>query len=77
MRRREEHVNKWWRQEMDTEFLLGNLKETDRLEHIRVDEKIILKWILKDQVGKVWTGFIWLRIRTSNGLYSSKMQGMS
>jgi hypothetical protein len=56
---------------------LGNPKETDRLEHIRVDEKIILKWILKDQVGKAWTGLIWLRIRKSNGLYSLKMQGMS
>jgi len=56
---------------------LGNLKETDRLQYTRVDEKIILQWILKDQVGRVWTGLIWLRIRTSNGLYSPKMQGMS
>lgn len=42
-----------------------------------VDENIILKWILKDQVGRMWTGFIRLRIRTSNGLYSPKIQGMS
>jgi hypothetical protein len=73
----EEHVNTWGRQQMHTGFWSGNLKETDRLEHTRVDEKIILKLILKDQIGRVRTGFIWLRIRTSNGFYFPKMQGMS
>jgi hypothetical protein len=33
-----------------------------------VDRKIILEWILGKQVGKVWTGSIWLRIGTSGGL---------
>jgi hypothetical protein len=32
-----------------------------------VDEKIILKWILKKQDLSVWTGLNWLRIWTSDG----------
>jgi hypothetical protein len=31
-------------------------------ERRNVDEKVILKWVLKKQCGRVWTGFIWLRI---------------
>jgi hypothetical protein len=30
---------------------------------------IILKWILKKQYGRASTGFIWLRIGTSGGLW--------
>jgi hypothetical protein len=37
-------------------------------EDLCVGGKIILEWILGKQVGKVWTGFIRLRIRTSGGL---------
>jgi hypothetical protein len=29
---------------------------------------IILKWILKKQDGRVWTGLVWLRIGISGGL---------
>jgi hypothetical protein len=29
--------------------------------------KIILEWVLGKYGGKVWTGSIWLRIRTSGG----------
>jgi hypothetical protein len=32
-----------------------------------VDGKIILEWILGKQAGKVWIGFIWLRIGTNGG----------
>jgi hypothetical protein len=32
------------------------------------DDRIILEWILEKECEKVWTGFIWLRIRTSGGL---------
>jgi hypothetical protein len=28
----------------------------------------ILEWIMEKLDGMVWTGFIWLRIRTSGGL---------
>jgi len=30
--------------------------------------KMILKWILKEQGGRLWTGLIWLRIGTCGGL---------
>jgi hypothetical protein len=30
--------------------------------------RIILKWILEKRIG-MWTGFIWLRIETSGGLF--------
>jgi hypothetical protein len=33
-----------------------------------VAERKISEWILGKQGGKVWTGFIWLRIGTSGGL---------
>jgi hypothetical protein len=36
---------------------------------LRVDRRIILKWILKKQGGRVWTEYIWLRIWSNSGLY--------
>jgi hypothetical protein len=53
---------------MQTIIRLENLKRSDHLEYVRVDGKIILKWILGEWGGKVWTGCIWLRIRTIGGL---------
>jgi hypothetical protein len=38
---------------------LENLKGTDILEDLAIDERIILKWILEKQGGKVLTGFKW------------------
>jgi hypothetical protein len=37
----------WGRREMHTEFWWGNLKERDHLEDPRINERIILKWVLK------------------------------
>jgi hypothetical protein len=37
-------------------------------EHLGVDCKIILKWVLGKWGRDMWTGFIWLRIGTSRGL---------
>jgi hypothetical protein len=53
---------------MCTKFLLGNLKGRAHLEDIGKDGRIILKYILDKLCGRVWTGFIWFRIRTSVGL---------
>jgi hypothetical protein len=50
---------------MHTGFAKGVLKETDHLEYLGTDRRIILKWILKTCDRKVWSVFIWLRIRKS------------
>jgi len=34
-----------------------------------VDEVIILKWILKESVGRTWIGLIWLKTGTSGDLF--------
>jgi hypothetical protein len=49
-------------------ILVGNLMGRDHLEDLGVDGNIILQWILGKWCGRVWTGFIWLRIGTSGGL---------
>jgi len=51
--------------EWHTQFWLESLKGRDHLEDPGVDEKVILELILGKLFGKVWTGCIWLRIRTS------------
>jgi hypothetical protein len=38
------------------------------LENLGVEWKIILKCILEKKGRKVWTGCLWLRIRTIGGL---------
>jgi hypothetical protein len=35
---------------------------------VGIDGKIVLKWILKKQVVRMWTGLSWLRIGCSSGL---------
>ena len=43
-------------------ILVGKPEERDNLEELGADEMIILKRILKKWDGRIWTGFIWLRI---------------
>jgi hypothetical protein len=47
----------WW----------GNIRERDHLEDLRVDGRLILKWIFKKWDGEARTGFMWLRIGTVGG----------
>jgi hypothetical protein len=54
---------------MHTGFLLENLKRKDHFEDLVVDGKMILEPILMKCRGKVWTGFIWLKIGSSGGLF--------
>jgi len=44
------------------------LKVIAYLEDLGVDERMIMKWILKKLAGMAWTRFIWLRAGTSGGL---------
>jgi hypothetical protein len=37
-------------------------------EDLGADRRIILEWIFRICVGRVWIRFIWLRIGTSGGL---------
>jgi hypothetical protein len=43
---------------MYTKFWGENLKGRNCLKDVVVDERIILKWILRKWCGRVWTGFI-------------------
>jgi len=45
------------------------MKEREHLQDLGVDGRIISKWILGKRGGRVYTGFIWLRIWTSGGLF--------
>jgi hypothetical protein len=39
-----------------------NLKKSDHLEDVGLDGRIILKYILKKQDERAWTGFTWFRM---------------
>jgi hypothetical protein len=51
-----------------TKLWSSKLKESDHSKELVVDGKIILEWILGKDGGKLWTVFIWLRVRTNGGL---------
>jgi hypothetical protein len=53
----------------ECKFVMGKLKETNHLKHLRA-KRIILKWILNKHNGRAWTGFVWLMIRGSENLLS-------
>jgi len=50
---------------MHTLYWLGNLKGRGHLEDLGADGKVILDWILGMYGEEVWTGCIWLSIRTA------------
>jgi len=47
---------------------VGRPEAIKLLGRLRLDRRIILKWILKRHGEIAWTGFIWLTIRTFDGL---------
>jgi hypothetical protein len=51
-----------------TKLWYENLKERGDCKNLGVDGRIILKLMIKKWDGRLWTGFICLRIRTSGGL---------
>jgi hypothetical protein len=46
-------------------ILVGKPEGEEYSEDLGVNESIILEWILRKQVGRIWIGFIWLRIGIS------------
>jgi len=52
-----------------TGFWWEELREIDHLEDLGVEVRLLLKWISKKFDGLAWTGFIWLRIGTNDGLF--------
>ena len=54
--------------EVYTGFWWGNLRERDHFEYPGVDGGIILERIFRKWDEGTWTGFIWLRIGTGDGL---------
>jgi hypothetical protein len=44
------------------------LKERYHSKDLGIDGRIVLRWILEKQGGKLWTRLIWLRIETSGVL---------
>jgi hypothetical protein len=55
------------RDKMHITFRLENLKGRDHSENLGVGRRITLEWILGKEDGEVWTGLIWIRIRTNGG----------
>jgi hypothetical protein len=53
---------------MHADSLLRNLNETYRFKEVGVNGRIILKWVLRKQDRRAWTGFIWIRIGIIGGL---------
>jgi len=51
----------WGAGEVCTGFWWGNLKEGEHLEDPGLDERIIIKWIFKNEVG-AWTALSLLRM---------------
>jgi hypothetical protein len=47
---------------------VGKPEERGHLEGLGIEERIILKWMLKKQDGKAWAGLLWLSIGTSSRL---------
>jgi hypothetical protein len=46
----------------------GDMMERNSLEDLDVDERMILKWILKKWIGESWTELHWFRIGAGDGL---------
>jgi hypothetical protein len=58
--------------ERNSNFWSENMKERDPRE-IGVEGKLMLEWILGKYGGRLWTGFIWLRIGTNDGPCSMEL----
>jgi hypothetical protein len=48
---------------------LGESKEKDATMETDVGGRVRLRWTVEKQDGVTWTGFVWLRVATSGGLF--------
>jgi hypothetical protein len=48
---------------------VGKPEERGHLEGLGIEERKILKWMLKKQAGRAWAVLLWLSIGTSNRLF--------
>jgi len=55
------------REEAFTGFWWGNMRERDHCGDAGVDERIILRWILRKWDVRAWTRSSWLRVGTCGG----------
>lgn len=46
-------------------ILVGKLEGRDHLGDLGGDGRLILKWILNDNVVRMWAGFSWLKVEPS------------
>jgi hypothetical protein len=58
----------WGRRELHARFLVGKREGKSHLGVLDLDIRIILQWTLKKFDRRLWTGFVWLHIRTSGRL---------
>ena len=57
------------RREMHTGFWCRNLKERGFVNDLDMDGWIILKYMWNGWADIIWNGFMWLMVRTSDGLW--------
>jgi hypothetical protein len=48
-------------------FLMGIVRGRDHFVDQGLDGRIILRWIFRKWVLRIWTGLSWLRIETGGG----------
>ena len=61
------HVARMGERRGEYRVSVGNLRERDHLEDPGVNGRIILRWIFRRLVVRLWTISSWLRIRTGVG----------
>jgi hypothetical protein len=48
---------------------LESINERDHSEDLGVDGRIMFKYVLEKQDVRVWSGFVWIRIGISSGMF--------
>ena len=61
------HVARMWEKRGVYRVWCGNLRERGRLEDPRVNEKLILRWILRKWDVGIWTGSSWFKLGSGGG----------